>query len=189
MTYYDLLSHPNLFQMLTIFDRDIASLVHAKERCQRCGGQLDCADYRRSGYGMPAGAGDEVKRRFSFCCRDCRRRRTPDSLRFLDGKAYPGVIVTLLAALQHGETAARLSALRKALGVDRRTLDHWSRWWRDHFAASAFWRGARGLLPSFGSNLSIPERLAAAFAAGGLPLEAIEKIARFLAPWRRLRPK
>jgi hypothetical protein len=189
LTYYDLLAHPNLFQMLTIFDRDVANLVHVKERCQCCGGKLDRANYQRSGYGMPAGAGDDVKCRFSFCCRECRRRMTPDSLRFLDGKAYPGVIVTLLAALQHGETDARFNALRKALGIDRRTLGHWRRWWRDYFAASAFWRGARGLLPATHLDASIPERLAAAFAAGCLPLDALEKLARFLAPWRRTRPK
>lgn len=189
MTYYDLLAHPNLFQMLTIFDRDIANLVQRSERCPCCGGKLDRADYQRSGYGIPAGAGDEVKRRFSFCCRDCRRRRTPDSLRFLDGKAYPGVIVTLLAALQHGETGARFNALRKALGIDRRTLGHWRRWWQEHFAASAFWRGARGLLPAIDLDASIPEHLAEVFAAGCSSLEAIERIVRFLAPWRRTRPK
>jgi hypothetical protein len=186
VTYYDLLLHPNFFQMLTIFDRYIADLVHTKERCL-CGGKLDRADYFRSGYGMPAGADDEIKRRFSFCCRECRRRRTPDSLRFLDGKAYPGVIVTLLAVLQHGDTPARFGALRKALGINRRTLGHWRRWWQEHFASSSFWRGARGLLPSPGNCASIPERLAAAFAAGFQPLEALEKLARFLAPWRRRR--
>lgn len=188
MTYYELLAHPNLFQMLTLFDRDIAALVHREERCRFCDGKLDRADYLRSGYGMPASAGDEIKRRFSFCCRDCRRRRTPDSLRFLDGKAYPGVIITLLAALQHGETPERLIALRRALGIDRRTLDHWRRWWRNHFAMSAFWRGARGLLPIVGDGASIPERLTAVFAVGRSALETIEHLARFLAPWRRARP-
>lgn len=189
MTYYELLIHPNLFQMLTIFDRDIANSVHDSERCPCCGGKLDRADYFRAGYGMPRGAGDGVKRRFSFCCRDCRRRRTPDSLRFMNGKAFPAIIVTMLATLQHGETAERLRTLRRALGVDRRTVESWRRWWREHFASSSFWRGARGLLPLGGVQLPLPEQIVAAFAAGADILGGLLSVARFLAPWRRSRSK
>lgn len=187
MTYYDLLAHPNLFQMLTHFDRNIAALIHREDRCRYCCGKLDCADYFRAGYGMPQGAGDEVKRRFSFCCRDCRRRRTPDSLRFMDGKAFPSIIVIMLATLQHGETLGRLRALRKALGVDRRTVESWRRWWREHFASSPFWRGIRGLLPLDGVHLSLPDQIVAAFAADADVLAGILAMARFLAPWRRTR--
>ena len=189
MTYYDLLAHPSFFQMLTIFDRDLADRMHATERCQRCGGKLDRANYLRSGCGMPADASDDVKRRFSFCCRRCRRRRTPDSLRFLDGKVFPGTIVTLLAVLQHGETAERRGALRRAFRLDHRTLGRWRRWWRDDFEVSSFWRGARGLLPLVGAGLPIPERLLAAFGAGQDVLDGLLAMARFLAPWRRPRPK
>jgi hypothetical protein len=189
MTYYDLLACPSFFQMLTIFDRDLADHVHTTECCRCCGGKLDRANYLRSGYGMPADATDDVKRRFSFCCRQCRARRTPDSLRFLEGKAYPGAIVTLLAVLQHGETAARQAALSKVLGVDRRTLGRWRRWWRDHFATSPLWRGARGLLPLAGVDLPLPAQLLEAFGAGRELLDSLLAVARFLAPWRRPRPK
>ena len=188
MTYYDLLAQPTFFQMLAVFDRDLADRMHATERCLCCGGKLDRANYLRAGCGMPADANDEMKQRFSFCCRQCRRRRTPDSLRFLDGKAFPGTIVTLLAVLQHGETAERRAALRKALRLDHRTLGRWRRWWRDHFAVSSYWRGARGLLPLACAGLPIPEQLFAAFCAGHDVLDGLLEMARFLASWRRVRP-
>ena len=66
MTYHDLLLHPNFFQMLTIFDRNIADAVHLRERCQSCDGKLDRADFYRSGYGMPSGAGDEASAASAF---------------------------------------------------------------------------------------------------------------------------
>jgi hypothetical protein len=33
--------------------------------------------------------------------------------------------------------------LREHLGVSRRTVERWRAWWRETFAESAFWRGAR----------------------------------------------
>jgi len=188
VTYYDLLAHPSFYQMLAVFDGDIAYLVHSTECCSLCCGKLDRANYPRSGHGMPKGASDDVKLRFSFCCRACRKRRTPDSLRFTDGRPSPGVVVTLLAVLQHGDAAERAAVLRKALGIDIRTLGRWRQWWREHFAGSPFWRGARGLLPTGGVDMPIPALLIDAFGAGRTPLDALVALARFLAPWRRSRP-
>jgi hypothetical protein len=50
--------------------------------------------------------------------------------------------VTLISALQHGVTAARLRRLSERLGIDRRTVARWRTWWVSRFPATRFWRTA-----------------------------------------------
>ena len=90
----------------------------------------------------PAGSGAEHDRRFSFCCAvdGCRSRATPPSLRFLGRKVYLAAIVVLVAVMRHGVTTSRMERLSQAVGVDRRTVERWRRWWRDSFTATPFWR-------------------------------------------------
>lgn len=109
-----------------------------------CGGSLHSARFRRKPRGKPAGLDDAYDQRFSFCCavRECRRRATPPSLRFLGNKVYLATIVTLISALQHGVTAARLRRLSERLGIDRRTVARWRAWWVSCFTATPFWRTA-----------------------------------------------
>jgi hypothetical protein len=87
--------------------------------------------------------------RWSFCCalEGCRRRVTPPSVRFLGPKVFVGAVVVVLSALRGCVTTGRLASLRRYVGVSRRTLSRWSRWWRTDFADSRFWKGGRGLLP------------------------------------------
>ena len=54
--------------------------------------------------------------------------------------------MTLLTALRHGATRERLEKLRTAVGVSRRTLERWRRWWLEEFPRSAFWKWARARL-------------------------------------------
>lgn len=118
----------------------------------------------------------------SFCCdRDgCRRRTTPPSLRFLDRRVYFGVVVMLVTALAHGTTPRRVAALRRELGIDRRTLTRWRRWWQESFPTSAFWRehGARLMPPLLPDRL--PRALLDRFAARAEPT-GIVSLLRFLA--------
>jgi hypothetical protein len=65
--------------------------------------------------------------RLSFC-RDrdgCRKRVTPQSLRFLGPKVYPGAIVTLISTMRQGPTPRRVRQLSQRFGADRRTIAHW----------------------------------------------------------------
>src|SRR5215469_6950990 len=84
--------------------------------------------------------------RFSLCCarRDCRKRKTPPSLRFLGRKAYLAAMVVLIAAMQHGATAVRVQRLSGMFGVSRRTVARWRTWWPTTFAANPFWRAGVG---------------------------------------------
>ncbi len=122
-------------------DREIAAEAR-EEGCPRCGGVLHSAKFRRKPRGEPPGLEDEYARRCSFCCaeEDCRKRRTPPSLRFLGRKVYLGAVVVLVSAMRHGATPARMRELRALVGVSRRTVERWRAWWREVFAECPFWR-------------------------------------------------
>jgi hypothetical protein len=130
--------------LLRRFDEDLATEVR-EEGCE-CGGRLDAAHYRRKPRGGPDGLGDDDVLRLSFCCavEGCRSRRTPASMRFLGRKVYFGAVVVLAAAMQHGPTKQRVSQLEALLGVSRRTLVRWRRWWTEAFRTSRFWQSLRG---------------------------------------------
>ena len=64
----------------------------------------------------------------------CRKRKTPSSLRFLGPKVYLATVVTLASAMQQGVTPARMQRLSAELGIDRRTLGRWRKWWLETFA-------------------------------------------------------
>jgi len=140
-----LLGDATLYALLTRIDSELAADVRACG-CPLCGGVLHTSDYPRKPRGGPPGLGLGIGRRLSFCCgvEGCRKRRTPPSVRFLGRRVYLGAVVVLVTALQSGLTTGRFQALREHLGVDRRTVERWRRWWRETLPASRFWRGARG---------------------------------------------
>jgi hypothetical protein len=140
--YQALLADARFHVLLFDIDADLAADCRAAG-CP-CGGDLHSARFRRKPRGKPAGLDDAYDQRFSFCCavRECRRRATPPSLRFLGSKVYLATIVTLISALQHGVTAARLRRLSGRLGIDRRTVARWRAWWVSRFTATRFWRTA-----------------------------------------------
>jgi hypothetical protein len=77
-------------------------------------------------------------RRLSFCCAQCSKRVTPPSVRFLGRRVYYGALV-VLACLKE-LTVKRVIELKALLGVDRRTLRRWRRWWGEGFVHSSWWR-------------------------------------------------
>jgi len=140
--YQALLADARFHALLLDMDADIAAACRAAG-CS-CGGVLHTAGFRRKPRGKPAGLDDRYDQRFSFCCavRDCRRRATPPSLRFLGRKVYLATIVTLISAMRNGVTAARLRRLSVALGIDRRTIARWRAWWLSTFTVTPFWQTA-----------------------------------------------
>jgi len=179
--WHALLRDTRFFDVLYRFDQDLADQAQA-QGCP-CGGRLDRADYPRKPRGGPADLSPDQERRQSFCChRDgCRSRTTPPSLRFLDRRVYFGVGVILLTAMTHGASPRRATSLRAELGVDRRTLARWQRWWREHFPASRFWRGQRARLSPALSDDGLPGTLLDRFAPQG-EQDGIVSLLRFLAP-------
>jgi hypothetical protein len=86
-----------------------------------------------------------MARRYSFCCaeEDCRRRRTPESVRFLGRRVYAGLVVVLISVMIHGLKPRRVRRIREALQIDSRTVKRWRQWWLESFVRSSFWKGAR----------------------------------------------
>lgn len=166
--------------MLTEVDADLAEQTREKG-CRHCEGPLHRADFPRKVRGMAVEA-----QRDSFCCgRDgCRRRETPGSVRFLGRRIYAGFIVVLLTALRHGLSANRVRVLQEQLGVDRRTLERWRRWWLEQFAPGRLWAVARArLLPPI-DEAALPGSLWERFHDGNPdPGEALLKLLGFLTPW------
>ena len=179
--YQSVLADVRLYELLGRIDQDLARVVQGKG-CGRCGGRLDRADYARKPRGMPAELGAEHAVRRSLCCaaEGCRRRNTPPSVRFLGRRVYVGVAILGITALRAGARRDEARALCAWLGVSGRTLARWRRWWRDVFAASAFWRNARGQLRTPVPAHALPGELLRRFA-GDLQARLIAGL-RFLAP-------
>lgn len=131
--------HPKLFQFLCAIDEDLATQARAGG-CNFCGGVLHSARYpRKPAGGVVAPAGATAATRHSFCCETCRRRTTPASVCYFGRRVYPAFVVVLLSAMQSGVTDGRVEELRASLGVARRTLQRWRRWWQEVFVRTRFW--------------------------------------------------
>jgi hypothetical protein len=75
-------------------------------------------------------------------------------------------VVVLVSAMRHGATPARLRKLSEHLGVSRRTVQRWRRWWREAFAESAFWRAAAAAFMPPVEPSALPASLLERFAGG-----------------------
>jgi len=137
-------SDPSFYTFLFQIDQDIAASVQAAG-CY-CGGVLHSARYPRKPRGVRSALDETYDYRLSFCCAasDCRRRTTPASVRFLGRKVYLGVIVVLIAAMQHGLSPKRRQRLIEVLDIPPQTLCRWRKWWREIFPTSRCWQAERG---------------------------------------------
>lgn len=155
-----------------------------------CGGRLHRSNYPRKPRGGPDDLGKEHHERLSFCCDQdgCRKRATPPSVRFFGRRVYLGAVVTLVAAIMHGATAARVRKLAALVGdVSDRTLLRWRSWWQESFPTTEFWRehGAR-LSSALAADL-LPASLIERFAGCDIKARLVATL-RFLSPlttaWR-----
>lgn len=180
--YQALLKDARFQQLLFAFDADLAAEARAG-RCVLCRSAMHWGNYWRKLRGPLARLlPEEYCCRFSICCarRDCRKRKTPPSLRFLGRKAYLAAMVVLIATMQHGATAVRVQKLSEMFGVSRRTVARWRTWWLTAFAASRFWQTARALFMPPVDQGCLPASLLERFA-GGLEKRLVALL-RFLGP-------
>ncbi len=139
-------------------DEDLAQ--KAKEAgCGRCGDRLHCDNYHRK----PRGGPSHWDKRLSFTCAEKRHRVTPASVRFLGRKVYVATVVVLVSAMRHGLAPGRVRVLAERLGVDRRTLERWRKWWLENFVRSAFWKAARARFMPALCEKTLPMSLCEAF--------------------------
>jgi len=166
--------------LLPRIDDDLAAKARAAG-CPLCGGRLDVANYPRKVRGADE-LGEEYSWRRSFCCdvEGCRRRRTPASVRFLGRKVYLGTVVVLATALQRGPSKTSVAKLSSLLGVSRRTLARWCRWWSTMFATSRFWTSLRGRFIPAVDETAMPASLLSRLSVTDEP--AVVALLRLLAP-------
>ncbi len=138
-------SNSTFYKLLSNIDESTAREAQSAG-CPWCGGVLHSACYPRKPRGIRSALDESYFSRWSFCCanRECRRRTTPPSVRFLGRKVYLGVIVVLATALHNGLTPKRREQLIEYLDIPVQTLWRWFKWWRETFAESALWRAERG---------------------------------------------
>lgn len=175
-----LLADGRLYELLQRFDEDLAAEQRACG-CPRCAGVLHSARYPRKPRGF-AGLNPEYEWRLSFCCAraGCRTRATPPSLRFLGRKVYLGAVVVLVSVLRCGVTPARMRYLEERVGVSRRTVMRWRRWWCEELIATPFWRAASAVLMPPVEHRALPASLLERFA--GAAVERLVSVLRFIAP-------
>ena len=179
--YEELLEDKRFFGLLLRVDEDLAAQARAAG-CWVCGRAVHAGNFRRKSRGVPRGLETDYEWRLSFCCarRECRKRLTPPSMRFLGRKVYLGAVVVLVSALRCGATPVRMARLTELLGVSRRTVDRWRQWWMEIFPQTRYWAEGSGLLaipvPTGELPLSLLERFAG-------PLEtALQALLRFVLP-------
>ena len=117
-------------------DRREAKRVAARG-CPYCKGVLHVANYPR----RPRGLGSKelgMSRRESFCCRDCRRRVTPKSVRFLGRKVFTAISLVSTEVLRLGGVSR--SQVCHVIGMSAITLQRWSGWWNDPVKGSQWWQ-------------------------------------------------
>jgi hypothetical protein len=101
-------------------------------------------------------------------------------LRFLARKVYLGAVVVLISALRCGPTPARMRTLEELIGVSRRTVARWRRWWCEELVDTPFWRAASGTLMPPVQRAQLPASLLERFA--GSALERLLALLRFITP-------
>jgi len=172
----NILQDKRVYELLEKVDRDLALKAQAGG-CEHCGGALHRGDYPRKPRGGPG-----WEKRYSFCCsrEDCRKRKTPASVRFLGRKVYAGVVVVLVSAMMQGLSEGRVKRLRQALEIDRRTLAHWREWWMRTFVRGVFWRAERGRFRRPIVEEKMPLGLVSVF--GAEQSEGLVRLMRFLLP-------
>jgi hypothetical protein len=175
-----LLTDLRFHRLLLGFDQDLARSACA-QGCLYCRGILHSARYWRKPRGFPVGLGEEYRQRFSFCCavQECRKRKTPTSLRFLGPKVYGATIIVLVSVLRGGAKAP-MRRLQELVGVSRRTVTRWQHWWRETFVSTAVWQVIRGTLFKPVSTDALPASLLERFA--GDAANQLLSLLRSLAP-------
>ena len=180
MDYLSLVTTTSFFVLLAGLDLDFAR-TFVGTSCS-CGGPLHQANYLRKGFGfgLPAGAPDDARIRYSFCCgRDgCRKRMMPTSLRFLPREPYFTITFVLVSAFHHGLTKERLEEVQALYKVSRSTIERWLRWWRETFPTTEAWRGLRGmmLVPADALANNAPAFLLKAFEEPGRELMEVMRL-------------
>jgi hypothetical protein len=133
--------------------------------------------------GLPSQFRDQYDERLSFCCKQCRKRTTPPSVRFFGRRWFPAPLFILISVLALGVNERRLSQVKRYFGmvVSESTWKRWRGWWRESFGGTLFWQQAKGLvITARETDRAFPRALLRMFK--GVLEEKIALLLRFLSP-------
>ena len=88
--------------------------------------------------------------------------------------------MALATTFQHGPSKKSVTQLSALLGISRRTLVRWRRWWSTMFAESRFWTSLRGRFAPAVDEVTLPASLLSRVLATDEP--AVVMLLRLLAP-------
>ena len=185
MEYSSLLVSPSFFLFLLQIDRSIADACQANG-CIHCGGRLSSSNWLRAGFGVPAGTSEEVLVRHSFVCSSCKRRTTPNSLRWMYYRWFSSPAQFLLPALRGGLSRSEMIEICAQLGVSPSRIRLWQRWWRDEFFPSAYW-SLCGTQRFRGAVSTAENLLSAVSGVSGSIKSRVKDLLSFLSAYRTMR--
>lgn len=173
------LSNTKFHQFLILLDDNLADEIR-QNGCLHCEDELNSSDYPRSPFGVSTAFREFYRSRRSFCCRRCRRRTTPPSVRFFNQRWYCAPFFILISALMSKSRKRQLKALQKHLGltVNKRTLLRWRIWWQTYFPTTPFWKQMKALTPHQVINGPFPWSILNTYS--GQLKEKIIQLLRFL---------
>jgi len=94
---------------------------------------------------------------------------------------YLAATIILISILREDATASRMRRLTELIGVDRRTIERWRRWWRESFTAMPFWQAARARFMRPVDEAQLPAAMLERFSGNSLT-ERMIALLRFLGP-------
>lgn len=166
--------------VLSKIDQEFAKQIE-EQGCSCCGNKLHKANYPRSPVGLPSQFRHYYDERLSFCCDTCRKRTTPQSVRFFGRHWFPAPLLIMISALRLGINERRLAQVKRYFGiaVSESTWKRWRRWWRESFQSTLFWQQGKGLAPgAINTNKLFPRALLDLFH--GILEEKLRLLLKFL---------
>jgi hypothetical protein len=82
---------------------------------------------------------------------------------------YVAAAVVMVSAMVHGITEKRAAAMQELVGVSRRTLQRWRRWWQESFVRTEFWRTTRARFSPPVEEQKLPASMLERFGRRGEP--------------------
>ncbi len=74
-------------------------------------------------------------------------------MRYFGRRVYVAFVFVFLTALSQGKRSPEFRSGR--LGIDKRTLQRWRRWWRETFVETSLWRKLRARFPKQPTTLPL----------------------------------
>jgi hypothetical protein len=147
---------------------------------------MNWANYPRKPRGVPPEAAKYFEKRFGHCCStaECRKRRTPPSVRFLGRRVYVAIFIIIIFSVASHELYQKLIITTAANSFSKWTLDRWVIWWDCVIPISRVWKKISGQLNSNVDNQFLPLFLIEQFLASneGITDKAMLSLLEFLSP-------